>query len=60
MFRYYHVSFDSFLSILMIFKLTGGYIYQLVPEEFPFAVTSSEKRTDQKSLLLCQQLTELY
>ena len=32
------------MSILMICKLTRGYIYQVASREFPFAVTCSEKK----------------
>ena len=31
------------MSILMIYKLTRGYMYQLASRQFPFAATCSEK-----------------
>ena len=40
-------------------QITGGYIYQVVSEEFHFAATCSEKgQTIKKYFLLQQQLTE--
>ena len=35
---------DIEMSILMIWKQTDGYIYQLVSGEFPFAVTCLVKK----------------
>ena len=36
------------MSILLIYIKTGGYIYQVVPGVFPFAVACSEKERPEK------------
>ena len=46
MFWYHHVILNSFYQlfiILLIYKWTGGYIYQQVPGEFHFASSCSEE-----------------
>ena len=42
------------MSLLMICKYTGGYIYKVTPGEFPFAATCFEKEETQKKLLFIE------